>query len=353
MKIAFFTPSLMIGGVERVFLTYAGTLSQMGHDIYYITCNTKVENDITDINIHLISLDSSRLRNSFYPLGKILKLYNFDFIISGGDGPNLMVILACKIFRIKSKIILSHHNHFNVERNEFLSKAIIRLFYPLADKTIAVSKSILTELNDNGVPTKKLETLYNPIDLEKTLLMSEQITQEKLPDKYILFLGRLGKVKNLKLLIHSFKILSERNQDLKLIFIGEGPEKEELVQLISDLNITQKVLFLGIKSNPFPYIKKALTIVLSSWSEALPTVIIESMILGKTVVSTPTLGATDLLENGRIGYISKKFDDPLEFADLIEDALRKPIEPFLLIEKANQFDSNGKTKELIQILSNT
>jgi len=110
------------------------------------------------------------------------------------------------------------------------------------------------------------------------------------------------------------------------------------------------VILLGAMSNPFPLMKYAKLILSSSLSEALPTVFLESFALGKTVVATPTMGAIDLLRDGKLGYISDSLTGVDDFAKKINQAYDNPLEPSVLLGEAQKFSIENKVKELERIL---
>ena len=348
-KIAFFTPSLKIGGIERVFLTYAECLINKGYDVFYVTCNNEIEMGSILPEINIVTVGNTRLRKSLFSIARYFRKNDFDIIITGGDIPNLILILIFKLYKIKSKLIISHHNYFNIERSTLLSKIIIRRFYNFASHTIAVSEGIKNLLLDEGMKNDKIHIIYNPININKIMNEGDTETDIILPQKYIVFAGRLGKVKNLFLLIDSFNILQQRLQSLELLIIGDGPMRKLLKEKVIKSNMNGKIHFLGTQGNPFPIFKQALAIILTSFSEALPTTILEGFVFGKTVVSTPTIGAMDLLENGNLGYISDTFDNAADFANLIEKAILFPISKELLKTKINDFSGNHKTDELIRL----
>lgn len=348
--IVFFTPSLNIGGVERVFITYAEALIRLGYEVTYLVC--KKEGELLQLlpeKIKIVSLGDKQLRSSILPLIQFFRKNPIDVFISGGDVPNIVSILASKIAGSKAKVLISHHNYFNVERSPFLSKLFFRFFYNKASSVISVSNGITKMLSAQGVSPKKLITIYNPVDLKSILELGNAKHKLTLPIHYLLFLGRLGEVKNLPFLIDSFALVSLTIPSLHLVFVGEGPMKTQLEAKALALDLTEKIHFLGVLPNPFPVMKDAAAVMLPSFSEALPTIILESFVFNKSVIATPTNGALDLLEEGRLGFISKSFDDVEEFAEIIKKGLSNPISKELLTLKGSKFNIDYKIKELEQL----
>ena len=108
----------------------------------------------------------------------------------------------------------------------------------------------------------------------------------------------------------------DETKDGMQIVIYNGDWKHEhlymkhlLDDYIQQNGLINKVVLVGSVPNPYPYIAKSRLLLLPSFSEALPTVILEAFSLGITVVATPTNGANDLLKNGTLGYISSSFDN--------------------------------------------
>lgn len=153
----------------------------------------------------------------------------------------------------------------------------------------------------------KLLVLPNPINLPDLVRKSEepiQLPVEITAGEYFISIARLTHQKNIHLLINSFKQSKDRGTTWKLIILGEGEDKNDLSQLIIDLNLANHVYLLGYKKNPYPYLKNAGALVLSSREEGFGLVLIEAMSLGCSTISLscPT-GPTDILQNGKLGKL--------------------------------------------------
>ena len=193
----------------------------------------------------------------------------------------------------------------------------------------------------------KLEMIYNPFDIEKIKKLSENILElsekEKklLKDKYIIMVSRLDKYqKDIITLIKSFSLFCEKNANFKLYLLGEGPDRKTIEEKIKELNLEDKILLLGVKKNPYPWIKNAELLIHSSKYEGLPTVLIEALILKKMIISTncPT-GPKEILENGKYGSLVD-IGDYKAMADEMYELLNENS------EKRNQYLEN--TSEAIE-----
>ena len=182
--------------MNRVFLTYSDALIHLGYDVAYLICHEN--GDLSDVlpgNLKIISLGDRKLRSSVVPLINFLHKNNVDIFITGGNLPNALSVLACRIARAMTKVIISHHNYFNIEHSTVFSKLLIKLFYNRATKVISVSDGITGMLLDNGVDADKVATIYNPIDIDYIKKCGDLGLKIELPSKYLLYVGRLGEVK--------------------------------------------------------------------------------------------------------------------------------------------------------------
>ena len=300
--------------------------------------------------IRKYSLGNIKLRNSLGPLIRTLRKVKPDYIISGGDFPNIISVIA-SLCAGKTKCIISHHNYPNIEhKNNTLRNILIRYIYNRAYKVVSVSKGISEYLYSIGVKRHKVSTIYNPLDIKEIQSKSQIDLGIDINDEYLIYIGRLSPVKNLPMLIDAYSIVKQKYPELKLVIVGEGGDKDSIIQKIEEMHLTQDIILTGALSNPFPLMQSSRAVLLSSLSEALPTVILESFALGKKVVSTPTNGALDLLANGTYGYLSASVNSEIDFANAIFNALSSDFAEQTVKEYAMSFSSELKAKELCSLL---
>lgn len=141
----------------------------------------------------------------------------------------------------------------------------------------------------------------------------------------ILFVGRLHPVKNVGLILRSFSSLGELDNAI-LVVVGDGPEKQRLIDLASNLGITDRVRFVGFqpKTTVLEYMKAADVLVLPSKVEGQPRVILEAWACDLPVVASNVRGIKNLVTNGFDGLL---FDLPSEkhFAQAISKALESEV----------------------------
>ncbi|HEY3596346.1 MAG TPA: glycosyltransferase, partial [Paraburkholderia sp.] len=153
-----------------------------------------------------------------------------------------------------------------------------------------------------GQHRMNIAELPNVIDIDAIRRDARASIDDRPVAPFIVSVARLDEgQKDHATLLRAFALLRERDATgVDLALIGEGKDRAMLEQLADELGIGAHVHFLGFRANPFPYIRQAEMLVLSSRYEGLPMVLREAMAVGTPVISAdcPT-GPRDLLDGGR------------------------------------------------------
>ena len=179
---------------------------------------------------------------------------------------------------------------------------------------------------------KKSSILYNIIDTQQ--ISNKKESDPNTYDYDMIYVGRLTFQKDPQRLMRLCARLKADKPDLKVAIVGTGELLEEVQALCESLNIQDNVHFLGFQSNPIKMVADSKAMILTSRWEGTPMCALEAMYLGTPVVSTPSDGMKDLLEDGVSGYLTdddeqmaqdllKIFTDPAHRAVLVENARRK------------------------------
>ena len=144
----------------------------------------------------------------------------------------------------------------------------------------------------------------NFINTDEIIKLSKEKIKETKPknNKLFMFIGRLDD--KAKKVSRQINLINELD-NCKLWIIGDGPDKDKYVKEVKDLKITDKVLFLGRKKNPYPYMRLADYIILTSDFEGFPVTYLEAITLNKNIVTTfPT--SDDVVDINKYGYVISK-----------------------------------------------
>jgi glycosyltransferase involved in cell wall biosynthesis len=171
---------------------------------------------------------------------------------------------------------------------------------------ICVSDFIRKKVIAMGFPEDRTVTHYIGIDVSKP-----PVPKEEMPYKVILHVARLTEKKGTEYLVTAFSKVVEQSKDSKLIIIGDGPLKQELLQLVNDLNLGQKIEFLGSQPNSvvMEWMSKADVFCLPSVtaksgdSEGLGMVFLEAASAKVPIVATNHGGIPEAVVDGETGFL--------------------------------------------------
>ena len=274
MRIGIFTDTYIpfINGVTTSVLMLKGALEKKGHEVFIVTVNNedlhyKYEDDDKIIRIPGVPIGIYDYRlTGIYPLKAInkIKKWNLDVIHSQTEfGIGTFARIIAKQFNIP--LVHTYHTMYEdyihyITKGYFKksSKKLVEyftLFY--CDKTI-------TEL---VVPTKKTYELFKKkykvdrniyivptgIDVERFYRENNKVDVVKFrgelglnkDDFVILFVGRIGREKNLDLLVSSMKSLIDVSKKIKLLVVGDGPDADIYKEYVKKNNISNNVIFTG------------------------------------------------------------------------------------------------------------
>lgn len=151
----------------------------------------------------------------------------------------------------------------------------------------------------------RIDCLENYVDAESVRQRANEFVPNYPKDKLILCsCGRITSVKGYDLAVGAAEILKKNELDFKWYFVGDGVDRSKIESLISEKQLHDYIEITGLQDNPYPYIKNCDIYVQPSYEEAHPLSIIEAQILGKTIVSTATVGGLSIINDGENGLIA-------------------------------------------------
>lgn len=161
---------------------------------------------------------------------------------------------------------------------------------------------------------KKMTYIENYVDAELVREKSRAFIVDKPKGKVVLCsCGRFTPVKGFDLAIKAAKILKENGQDFLWYFVGDGPERAKMEDMIERYGLREHIFITGLQDNPYPYIGACDIYVQPSYEEAHPLTIIEAQILNKPVVTTDTVGGNALVKSGINGIVTEINSTKLAF----------------------------------------
>lgn len=303
-----------------------GTIARLTHNLYLAfskreDVNVYIANvNYQDNDDFIVDRQFNFMNKYHFPLGKLVYYVRCVFFIKRlkKDLTPLITIStseACSTYNVLSKgngrnIGIFHSSLiYSKNKTNNIWKYLLQYFsfcllYRYLDKLYCVSPDVKTFILENfsSISPFKVSILYNIHDIQQIIKLSNVSIENLLfssMNEYIVFVGRLDYNKSPDKVIRAFAEFSMKREGVGLLIIGGDTHclLHKLKNLCSELEILHKVIFLGNVSNPYKYIKKAKFLVLPSKSEALPGVIIESLILNIPVITTnSSMGIWDIMD---------------------------------------------------------
>ncbi len=141
----------------------------------------------------------------------------------------------------------------------------------------------------------------------------DQISEKQKKENLILSVCRLDPIKGLEYAIEAFKQVSQENNDLKYIIVGDGQLKDQLLKKVEELSLVNKIIFLGNVSNEeaLDYVARSTLVLLPSViapngdRDGIPTALIEAMYLKTPVIGSRISGIPELIDDGINGFLTE------------------------------------------------
>ena len=189
---------------------------------------------------------------------------------------------------------------------EYVDKWAVRRF----DHVVAVSDEIYHDLRASGMPDARVSRINNAISIPVLDTDRNKIRAEwnVAPDeKLVVQIGRLAKSKRNALLLEAVAALPG-DIAVRVVFVGDGEEREALGAYARELKIDGRVIFAGYRRNAPAIMAAADVLAITSNQEGLPIVILEAMAVGCPIIAT-AVGAIPQVLNGESAWIIPVDDD--------------------------------------------
>lgn len=202
-------------------------------------------------------LEHKNFLGRFYRMkGLVKNLWNkndFDAYLIIGTPMCVSIWLLCLIIKIlkpRKKIFFWTHGWYGKET--FIESIVKGLFLRLADECFLYGNYSKCLLEEKGFPINSLHVIHNSLSYDQQLKLRHELQSSNIykshfgNDKPVLiFVGRLTTIKRLDLLIETLNLLKQKGHIYNLVLIGDGIEKENLVNLVNELQLSSQVWFYG------------------------------------------------------------------------------------------------------------
>lgn len=321
-RVLFLIPSLGGGGAERVLVNLANNLSREKYDVTVQTLfdvgvnRQHLQSHVTYIpgfprqfrgNIHVMKLLPTKW------LYRLVVKKPYDVVISYLEGPTARIVSGC--VDPNTKLVCWIHGEQRTKEtaaHSFRSFREAESCYRRFHRTVCVAETVKQDFESIFNLTEPAQVLYNTNETDRIVEQgSETPADLTLSEGINVFtVGRLRWEKGYDRLVRVHKRLLDEGFAHHIYILGEGDEKESLLQRIAEEKVEETFHLLGFRQNPYQYVSKADLFVCSSRREGFSTAVTEALILGVPVVSTNCSGAKELLgQQNEYGIVTENSEE--------------------------------------------
>jgi glycosyltransferase involved in cell wall biosynthesis len=305
------THDLAIGGLQQVVVNICRTIDRERFDVFVLCLRSLGEfvPEIEKLGIEVILLPQKRDGVdylSFLKVSKILRDRKIDVIHTHNTQPLIDGTLGGLLAGVKTIVHTDHSRQFPDKRRYMFAEWLMSHF---VYKMVGVSHPTSDDLiKYEKISPRKVLTILNGIDLSYfDVTIDKQLKRRELGitgNGPLIGLGaRLSKEKGLTFLLKAMPRLIKHYPDITLLIAGKGDAEVDLKRETSDLGIEKNVLFIGPRLD-MPEVLKVLDLyVLPSLREGLPTVLLEAMAAGCSIIATKVGGSSTAVMHGENGSL--------------------------------------------------
>jgi glycosyltransferase involved in cell wall biosynthesis len=282
-------------------------------------------------------------------------------LLTAGHRLNRVALAARALARVDTRIVIRMGMSLTAKGQEMSPRARRRLFrsmrwwYPRADAVVAPSEGVGADLVSlAGVDPERLHVIPNPIVTPRLPELAGRPVNDPWfapgGPSVILGVGALEPRKDFATLLRACAHLRGDGRALRLLVLGEGPERSRLEGLAAELGMAETCRLPGHVGNPYPYMARAAALVLSSRREGSGAVVVEALACGTPVVATDCpSGPRESLGDGRYGPLVP-VGDAAALARAIARVLDDPPPADLLRDGARRFDARHSAARYLDAL---
>ncbi len=355
-KLFFAAHSLDLGGIETALVTLLNKLAEDKN--YEITLALENVDGIffKELNKSINVIEYKACKFKIMPIRKIINLLKrlnfmlkyknkFDFSACYATyslPAGFMARVACK-----NNCLWVHADYKSLlEGNEYKVKNFYtNIHHNKFKKIVFVSNEAAESYLDIFPERKKYTTVINNIINYERIRRLSQAEIELGRDTRLTTFINVGrhdeKQKKISRIIEAAQMLKADGLAFRILLVGDGDNTKDYKKMVKEKNLQNEVLFLGRKSNPYPYFKISDCLVLSSDYEGYPVVFIEAFTLGLPIITTDVSDSSSEIE-GRFGYVTYKQTEDIYLH------MKKFIEQGYIIQK--RFDPVEFNNEQIEKL---
>ena len=322
IKVAYIITPISFGGAERVNLNFLRQVDRNRFDILPIFLIRPWEKEpyfVREINrfgFHYETVpvalkprssgkDHFRLPRVVYRFYSILRNGSFDLVHTHGYFADICALPVARLLGICT--LSTCHGYISGDNKLRTYNKLDKYFLRLCDKIIAVSEGVRNELIRGGIKNSKIVVIPNAVEpssneAELSHRNDKRFSLNIAPDDFVVgYLGRLSQEKGVNYLIDAVSEIRDSGVQVKLVIVGDGPERDSLEHKVKNNGLENLVVFAGFQEDIKIWLQIFDVFVLPSLTEGTPMALLEAMAMRVPVIATAVGGVPQVVNDQKNG----------------------------------------------------
>ena len=303
---------MRIGGAERVI---SNLIEHTNHNCYLLSILCLEKNigpfgeDLKTKGYNVKKLD----RNPGFDWTMILKIRslieaeNIDILHCHQYTPYAYGVLAALMTHCK--VVFTEHGRFYPDVRKIKRTLINPWLIKITNEVTAISEATRIALHKyENFPLNRIKVIYNGIpksfgvDVTNNRNLEDEVGLRQ-NDIILGTVSRLDPIKNHSMIINALKLILEKHCNIRLLIVGDGPERSKLEKMVDSFGLGSKVIFTGYRRDTQRFYKLMDIFLLTSFSEGTAMTLLEAMATGLPCIATGVGGNPEIVLDGDTGFI--------------------------------------------------
>ena len=331
-----------IAGAERYWLETLPELARLGHQANLLLIGTpesiaSSQNNLDELKekgviVHIIYSKRSYSLSGQFKIYRFFKQHQFDIVHTHLLAADLGIALSQKIFGSKVLQVSTKHGYEEKYNNDYGFNPSYKQknFYWRAarfaeskiKRSFAISQGLYKLYSGLGiVKESNLDLINYGFDYHTEDMYNPEL---RFSNKQLILVGRLTEFKGHKFAFAALKLLKFKYPEVKLVVVGDGVLKKQLVSDVGNSGLEEQVIFTGSQPNPREYMSNSDVVLVPSVSEGFGVVLLEAFSVKRPVVAFNVPSPSELIVHNHDGLLAEPYSIE-EYASLIESILINPM----------------------------
>ncbi len=360
--IVFLIDSLSGGGAEKVVLRLSEGLAKLGHKISIVLLRQQITYQLPGgIDIHVLNTQKGNALCKLTYYWRAAKELQILIDSENQVNPIDLVISNLPEMDRVARFLKFNNIYFCIHNNlyqgyiaqkkgikKIIKKIKLKRLYD-GKKLIFVSEGVkLDMLNNLAVTPAQSRVIYNPFAIQQIRDLAAMPVQQNY-EGYFIHIGRFNKQKRHDRLLRLFAKSAVSD---KLLLLGEGSaqQKEAICQYIQQYSLSDKVIMLNFQNNPYPYIRKAKALLLTSDYEGFGNVLVEALLCGTPVISFDCRSGPSEILSAEFPESLVPMNDENKFISRLQNLSSQPERVNVSAAFLKRFDEKGISQAYLNLL---